>query len=173
MAPRAARSGAVQLRESERHCRLGCTVPPPRAASAHRRCESTAPSSATLRSDGILKAPSTPNPFVTAAPSNRIRGVQTASWQEQPLASRTRAAQTRLSAPTPRSSSGRADADVVEAFVDDIAVAIAHGSICRACDPSHRCVRQLGLFVTVRAAQIRRPARPVVEQVRPEKRVSS
>src|SRR5687768_2456149 len=58
---------------------------------------------------------------------------------------------------------GRTYADVVEAPVDDIAVAIAHGSEVR--DPPGGGIRQLGLLMAVRAADVRRAARTIVEEM--------
>ena len=60
---------AVHRLHADARCRRGCTARPPRAACGPRHCESTGAVSATFRNDGILKAPSTPKPFVTAAPS--------------------------------------------------------------------------------------------------------
>ena len=65
---------------------------------------------------------------------------------------------------------GRPDADVVEALVDDVAVAVAHRPVDGRRDPADRGVGQLGLLVAVRAADVRRPAGAVVEQMRAEER---
>src|SRR6185295_6844574 len=61
-----------------------------------------------------------------------------------------------------------ADADVVEPFVDHVAVPIAHRTVRRGSHAAHRGIGQLVLLVAIRAPYVRGSARPVVEKVRAE-----
>ena len=67
--------------------------------------------------------------------------------------------------------SRRPETDVVEAFVDDVAVAIPHRTVQRRRgDAPHRRIGELGQFVAIGAPDVRGTARAVVEQMRPEQR---